>query len=49
MNPPKCSRDSATQESSTPREVMRLIGQRLKTAAQTARELQNAQAEDQDR
>lgn len=33
----------------TPGEVMRLIGQRLKTAAQTARELQNAQAEDQDR
>jgi phage-related protein len=33
----------------TPGEVMRLIGQRLKTAAQAARELQNAQAEDQDR
>jgi phage-related protein len=33
----------------TPKEVLRLIGQRLKTAAKIAQELQNAKAQDQDR
>lgn len=33
----------------TPREVIRLVGQRLKTAAKIAQELRDAQAENQDR